>query len=77
MCIAVPMKVVKVNPESHSGIVALSGNEMNVDMSLISPKIGDYVLVHAGCAIEVVKQEMADEILDIFQMLEEIAGNES
>ena len=74
MCIAVPMKIVSIDEQEHSGKVLYSGNEMKINLSLVSPRLGDYVLVHAGCAIEIVKKESAEEILSLFEELEEAAG---
>jgi len=71
MCIAVPMKVVSIDEKNRTGKVLYSGNEMNINVSLVTPHVGDYVLVHAGCAIEIVQKESAEEILDIFKSLEE------
>ena len=73
MCIAVPMKVVSVDEITRTGKVLYSGNEMNINTSLVSPRVGDYVLVHAGCAIEIVQKESAEEILDIFKIVEDAA----
>jgi len=74
MCIAVPMKIVSIDEQSRMGKALYSGNEMNINLSLVSPRLGDYVLVHAGCAIEIVKKESAEEILGLFEELEEAAG---
>ena len=71
MCIAVPMKVVSIDEKNRTGKVLYSGNEMNINVSLVTPHVGDYVLVHAGCAIEIVQKESAEETLDIFKSLEE------
>lgn len=68
------MKVVTVDENKRTGKVLYSGNEMEVNTSLVSPKIGDYVLVHAGCAIEILQKESAEEILDIFKSLEDAAN---
>ena len=73
MCIAVPMKLLSIDTESRSGTVLFSGNEMTVNLSLVSPEVGDYVLIHAGCAIEIVESEPAEELLEIFALLEETA----
>ena len=72
MCIAVPMEVVSIDEENHNGRVLLNGNEIPVDFTLVSPALGDYVLVHAGCAIEIVQKESAEEILEIFATLDEL-----
>ena len=74
MCIAVPMKVVSIDEKLRMGKVLYSGNEMNINVSLVSPRVGDYVLVHAGCAIEIVQKESAEEILEIFKSLEDAAN---
>jgi len=67
------MKVLSVDEKSRTGKVLFSGNEMKINVSLVSPAVGDYVLVHAGCAIEIVKKESAEEILDIFKEIEDAA----
>jgi len=67
------MKVLSVDEKNRTGIVSYSGNEMNINVSLVTPHAGDYVLVHAGCAIEIVQKESAEEILDIFKIVEEAA----
>ncbi len=70
MCIAIPGRIVVLD-----GIKAkadFNGNIVDVNVGLVDPKVGDYVLVHAGCAIEVMTKEKAHELLDIFRELEEI-----
>ena len=75
MCIAAPMKILSIEENGSAGRVALSGSEMRVNLSLVSPKVGDYVLIHAGCAIEIVKKDSAEEILDLLASLEECADD--
>jgi len=74
MCVAIPGKVVEVT--GLVGKVDFQGNIVNVNMGVVDAQLGDYVLVHAGCAIEVVQKEMAEEIMDLFAELESIQ-NES
>lgn len=69
MCIAIPGKIISV--EGQHAKVDFSGNLVNVNVGLIEPKIGQYVLVHAGCAIEVMEKDKADELLTLFAELEE------
>lgn len=76
MCIAVPMKVTQIDSENNTATVSLSGNTLSVNISLISPKLGDFVLVHAGCALEIIKQEEAEEIAELFDTLEQLACEE-
>jgi len=72
MCIAVPAQLVSIDEEKDTGVVEFSGNKMTVSIAPVSPKVGDYVLVHAGCAIEIVEIKLAEEILDIYKELEEL-----
>ena len=65
MCIAVPAQLISIDKKNDTGIVTFSGNEMTVSIAPVSPQVGDYVLIHAGCAIEIVAKETAEEILDI------------
>ncbi len=72
MCVAVPGKVIEIN--GFQGKVDFQGNIVDVSMALVDAKIGDYVLVHAGCAIETVKEEAAQEILSLFAELESLTS---
>ena len=70
MCVAIPGLVVET--DGIVGKVDFQGNILNVNMAIVDSKIGDYVLVHAGCAIEVVSKSRAEEIAQIFAELESI-----
>ncbi|MCL2834441.1 MAG: HypC/HybG/HupF family hydrogenase formation chaperone [Treponema sp.] len=65
------MKVLSVDELGRMGKVSYCGNELNVNIRLVTPHVGDYVLVHAGCAIEILQKEAAEEILEIFDSLQE------
>jgi hydrogenase expression/formation protein HypC len=69
MCIAIPGKIISV--EGQHAKVDFSGNVVNVNVGIIEPQVGQYVLVHAGCAIEVMEKDKADELLALFAELEE------
>ena len=69
MCIAIPGKIISV--EGQHAKVDFSGNVVNVNVGLITPEVGKDVLVHAGCAIEVMEQDKAQELLTLFEELEE------
>ena len=72
MCIAAPGKIVSL--DGNIARVDFSGNILNVNVGIIEPSVGDYVLVHAGCAIEIMSASRAEEIISLFDELEEIAG---
>ncbi len=58
MCLAVPMKLLDVKGEV--GKADLGGIVKEVSLSLIEDvKIGDYVLIHAGFAIQKIDEEEA------------------
>jgi hydrogenase expression/formation protein HypC len=65
MCLAIPMKLVSVN--GNQGVVETGGIFKAVDISLL-PQIvpGDYVIVHAGFAIERMNEAEARKTLDFF-----------
>ena len=68
MCIAVPAKIEEILEDD--AIVNYNGVKVKVNIMFIeNPKIGDYVLVHAGCAIQKINEEYAKETLDIFKEL--------
>ena len=71
MCIAIPGRVTEVNGDMAN--VDFNGNQVKVNIGLVEPAVGQYVLVHAGCAIEVMEKEQAQEIIDLFADLEELA----
>ena len=70
MCVAVPGKVIEIN--GASGKVDFGGNTLDVNLGLVNAAVGDYVLVHAGCALEVVDEDQANELIKLFQELQEV-----
>jgi hydrogenase expression/formation protein HypC len=70
MCLAIPMKLIKI--EGNKGIVELSGIKKEISLDLLSKvEIGDYLIIHAGFAIEKLNEEEAKKTLSIW---EEIGG---
>jgi len=69
MCLGIPMRIEEVGDDGW-GRVALDSTETRVNLSLVKdPSPGDYVIVHAGFAIEKLDQEEADLRLGLFQEL--------
>ena len=72
MCLGIPMKVIKIN--DGLGVVELGGVKREISLQLVEDiKIGDYVIIHAGFAIQKLNEEEAEETLSL---LREIAGEE-
>ena len=70
MCLAVPMKVIKLLPHDRA-IVETDGISMEVSITLVGKvNIGDYVIVHTGFALEVLDLKEAKKTLEL---LNEIA----
>ncbi|MDQ1281248.1 MAG: hydrogenase expression/formation protein HypC [Thermoproteota archaeon] len=68
MCLAIPAKVM-----SKNGIVAKvdfgEGTTRDVDVSLVDVQVGQYVIIHAGFAIEVMDEDEAEETLQLWREL--------
>lgn len=73
MCLAIPAKVEKLN-DNNLATVDIMGVSREVSLDLTpSAQVGDYVLIHAGFAIEVVDEQYAQETLDLIKMMPELA----
>ena len=68
MCVAYPGRVVSISG-SH-GMVDFSGTEVSVNLGLVPAKVGDFVLVHAGMAIQIVERDEAKDWISLFRDLE-------
>ena len=69
MCLAVPGKVLSFL-EGNKGIVEIGNIKRKVFMHLVpDAAVNEYVLVHAGCAIQKIDEEEAKITMDIFKEL--------
>ncbi|EHI97803.1 hydrogenase assembly chaperone hypC/hupF [Clostridium sp. DL-VIII] len=72
MCLAVPGKVLSL--DGFKGVIEIGSIRREVFMHLIpDAKIGQYVLVHAGCGIETIDEEEAEKTLEL---IKELSDNE-
>ena len=68
MCIGVPVKIVEVS--GSEALVELNGVQKKINIDLVPQgKKGDYVLLHAGCAIQKVNRKEAERTLDLLNQL--------
>ena len=74
MCVAYPGKVLSV--ANNHAQVDFTGNVVKVNVSMVRVEPGDYVLVHAGMAIQKVAPEEGREWQDLFRELKDVAGHE-
>ena len=70
MCLAVPFRLKEINGADAVG--ERGGITRNIRVDFIpEPKVGDYVMVHAGFAIERLGEEQALADLDAYREFEE------
>jgi hydrogenase expression/formation protein HypC len=66
MCLAIPSKIVKI--ENNVATIDVDGVRREASLLLIEdPKVGDYVIVHAGFAINKINEEHALESLKLMK----------
>ncbi len=67
MCVALPGEVKEI--KDGYAVVDFSGNTVNAATGLVDVAVGDRVLVHAGCIIQKVQKEEAEELEELFAEL--------
>ena len=79
MCLAIPAKVIEINGET--GKASIGGTTVNIGLQMVENiRIGDYVLVHTGFALQKISEEEALETLEIIKEYEnslDLPGRES
>ena len=75
MCLAIPGKIIEIDTKNeHATIEYGEGTIRKANVTLVNAKIGDYVLVHAGFAIEVLDEKEAKETLKLFREMLSMEG---
>ncbi len=76
MCLAIPAKITSLD-EDGLATVDILGVTRSISVDLApQAKEGDFVLVHAGFAIEVVDPEFAAETLEIVKQFPDLVADE-
>lgn len=65
MCLAIPAKVLSLE-DTKANVDFGQGVLREVNVSLVDVKVGQYVLVHAGYAIQVLEEKEALETLSLW-----------
>jgi hydrogenase expression/formation protein HypC len=77
MCLAVPGRIVSIegdDPVLRCGRVDFSGVVKQINLAYVpEAKVGDYVLVHVGFAINTIDEEEAHQVFDYLRQMEELA----
>ena len=70
MCLAIPALIISI--EDKEADVEIGGISRRISLWLTpEARVGDYVLVHTGYAINVLDQEQAEETLEILREIAE------
>ncbi|MGM9587497.1 MAG: HypC/HybG/HupF family hydrogenase formation chaperone [Candidatus Limivicinus sp.] len=71
MCLAVPLKIIEIDGKNAVGESMGMQRKLRVDF-IPEPKIGDYVIVHAGFAIERLPEEQALEDIAAWEEVRDV-----
>ena len=76
MCLAIPARIARLEPDGLAEVDVLGvTRQISVDLTP-QAQPGDYVLVHAGFAIEVVDEAFAQETIQLIREFPELAGED-
>ncbi|MGQ9620537.1 MAG: HypC/HybG/HupF family hydrogenase formation chaperone [Bacteroidales bacterium] len=71
MCLSLPAKVIEINGDMAD--VSVGGTVFKAGLQMLDGvKPGDYVLLHAGFAIQKINEKEAGEILRILDEMEKL-----
>ena len=74
MCLAIPAKVIAI--EDNMAVVELGGVTRRASLMLVpETRVGDYVLLHAGFAIQRLDEKEAQETLRLFAEMAAMEGS--
>jgi hydrogenase expression/formation protein HypC len=73
MCLAIPAKIISLDGTT-AHVDFGQGVLRDVNVSLVDAKVGEYVLVHAGYAIQVLEEKEALETLSLWNDVLDAAG---
>ena len=75
MCLAVPMKIIEIN-DDRTGVAESGGVSRKINLKLLNDcAVGDYVIIHAGFAIEKLDEEQAAKSVALFdELVREMSG---
>jgi hydrogenase expression/formation protein HypC len=74
MCVAVPAEVIEIK-EGNIGLVDYGDLRQEVRLDLVDVKVGEFVLVHVGFAIQRLSRDEGLETRDIFRQVYEALEN--
>jgi len=75
MCLAIPGRVVSIG-DDRKALIDFGGTRREADITFVTVRVGDYVIVHAGFAMQVLEEEAARETLELWREALEMVGTE-
>lgn len=73
MCLGIPTKILEID-KNQIAKAEISGLIKEVNLAMVpEAKVGDYVIIHAGFAIQIIDEAEAQETL---KLLEELASSD-
>lgn len=68
MCLSVPGKVISI--ENETALVDVGGTSISVGIQLLEEvRLGDYVLIHSGFALQLISEEDAKSQLELVKAM--------
>jgi hydrogenase expression/formation protein HypC len=64
MCLAIPGKIISIKDDTAD--IDFGGVVRKANITMVETKIGDWVVVHAGFAIEIMDEEEAMRTIDLW-----------
>lgn len=69
MCLAIPVRIEEVLDE-HNALAEIGGLRKSINISLLDGvQVGDYVILHVGCALQRLNPEEAEHTLALLESL--------
>ena len=78
MCLSIPSKIKSIDPEMNTCVVDTMGVERSASLDLIDEevKVGDYVLIHIGFAMNKIDEVDALESLKVYRKIIDVMEEE-
>jgi hydrogenase expression/formation protein HypC len=81
MCLAIPGRIIEVRDEddvARMGTVDFGGVSKEINLAFVPEAVaGDYVLVHAGFALNTVDEEEAKKVFDYLREIDELGSQDA
>lgn len=75
MCLGVPLKIVNID-ENNEAIGEMNGIRKRIRVDLIPDlKCGDFVMVHAGFALEKIDEDLARETIEALEEVRKVVSD--